>query len=76
MRDVVLVLSAEYVAQLFGSSREYMGRELPRIHAMIRIADFHFDCFIEQCRKNLAACGLDSDAVDECNEGSRYCKCE
>ncbi|EER18560.1 hypothetical protein Pmar_PMAR008889 [Perkinsus marinus ATCC 50983] len=74
--DSVKQSQAEYVAQLFGSSREYMGRELPRIHAMIRIADFHFDCFIEQCRKNLAACGLDSDAVDECNEGSRYCKCD
>ncbi|KAF4673878.1 hypothetical protein FOL46_006286 [Perkinsus olseni] len=64
--DSVKKSQAEYVAQLFGSAREYMGRELPRIHAMIRIADFHFDCFIEQCRKNLAACGLDSDSVDEC----------
>ncbi|KAF4651942.1 hypothetical protein FOL47_011343 [Perkinsus chesapeaki] len=65
--DSVKKSQAEYVAQLFGSSREYMGRELPRIHAMIRIADYHFDCFIEQCRKNLTNLGLDSDSVDECS---------
>ncbi|KAF4664269.1 hypothetical protein FOZ61_000997 [Perkinsus olseni] len=64
--DSIKASQGEYIAQLLGSPVEYVGRPLPRIHAMIQIADYHFDAFLELCRKALLKRGLDPDTTDEC----------
>lgn len=64
--DSLCVFVGEYIAQLFGSPVEYVGRPLPRIHATLQVHDYHFDAFLELCRKALLKRGLDAETTDEC----------
>ncbi|EER00025.1 hypothetical protein Pmar_PMAR024501 [Perkinsus marinus ATCC 50983] len=64
--DSIKAVQGEYIAQLFGSPVEYVGRPLPRIHATLQVHDYHFDAFLELCRKALLKRGLDAETTDEC----------
>ncbi|KAF4752218.1 hypothetical protein FOZ63_004027, partial [Perkinsus olseni] len=55
-----------YLKQVFGGTVEYDGRDLPTIHANIRVSDFHFDSFLELALREFGNVGLDPDAIDEC----------
>ena len=56
----------KFLAELFGSNEAYEGRELEKVHSMINVSDFHFDCFVEAVGKALEDIGADASAVDEC----------
>ncbi|KAF4656433.1 hypothetical protein FOL47_008915 [Perkinsus chesapeaki] len=64
--DTIKASQGEYIAQLLGSPVEYIGRPLERVHAVLQVSDYHFDAFLELCRKALLQRGLDESTTDEC----------
>jgi truncated hemoglobin YjbI len=64
--EALMEAQGRYLAELFGSSEAYEGRELEKVHSMINVSDFHFDCFLEATGKALKDIGSDSSTVDEC----------
>lgn len=64
--EAVMDSQGKYLAELFGSSEAYEGRELEKVHSMINVSDFHVDCFLEAVGKALRDIGGDSSTIDEC----------
>ena len=64
--DALMDAQGKYLAELFGSNEAYEGRELEKVHSMINVSDFHFDCFLEATGKALKDIGSDSSTIDEC----------
>jgi truncated hemoglobin YjbI len=64
--EALMDAQGKYLAELFGSNEAYEGRELEKVHSMINVSDFHFDCFLEATGKALKDIGGDSSTLDEC----------
>jgi len=64
--DALMLAQGLYIAEIFGSNEAYEGRELEKVHSMINVSDFHFDCFLESFAKALKDVGGDASTVDEC----------
>jgi len=65
--ESLMLAQGLYIAELFGSTEAYEGRELEKVHSMNNVSDFHFDCFLESVSKALKDIGGDASTVDECN---------
>ncbi|KAF4735338.1 hypothetical protein FOZ62_012710, partial [Perkinsus olseni] len=55
-----------FFKELFGSTTHYTGRDLPSIHSLIQISDFHFDSFLDCAKVALDKMGMDPDTIDDC----------
>ena len=64
--DALMVAQGLYIAEVFGSTEGYEGRELEKVHSMINVSDFHLDCFLESFGKALKDLGCDASTMDEC----------
>ncbi|KAF4669067.1 hypothetical protein FOL47_002717, partial [Perkinsus chesapeaki] len=64
--DAVKESQSVYFKELFGSSTHYTGRDIPSIHSLIQISDFHFDSFLDSAKIALAKLGMDTDTIDDC----------
>lgn len=64
--EALMEAQGKYLAELFGSNDAYEGRELEKVHSMINVSDFHFDCFLEATGKALKGIGGDASTIDEC----------
>ena len=64
--DGIMKSQGQYLANLLGAHETYMGRDIHKVHALLNVSDFHFDCFLECFSKAVLECGFTQDAADEC----------
>ena len=64
--EPLVKLQGQFLANLFGAGELYTGRDIGKVHALLNVADFHFDCFLENISKAVQACGFSTDTADEC----------
>jgi len=63
--DAVKAAQGQYLSVIFGAPIQYTGRPLDRVHAVMSISDFEFDCFLEHAQAALRDVGADSNSIDE-----------
>lgn len=64
--ETIMRSQGQYLANLFGANEAYTGRDIRKVHTYLNVADFHFDCFLENIAKAVTECGFSPETADEC----------
>jgi len=63
--DAVKSIQGQYLSVIFGAPIQYTGRPLDRVHSVMSISDYEFDCFLESAQTALREVGADGSSIDE-----------
>jgi truncated hemoglobin YjbI len=62
----IIKSQGQYLANLLGAHETYTGRDIHKVHALLNVSDYHFDCFLECFSQAALDCAFSQDTADEC----------